>query len=89
MNDQQDTNLEERLRQIADERERLDREQEGLREEAEKEIRKIDPMIEEIRKEISDKERAIEALKAKQLTIEDFLQKLSTRSHPLRRAAVA
>lgn len=89
MNDQQDTNLEERLRQIADERDRLDREQDGLREDAEKELRIIDPMIEEIRKEISEKERAIEALKAKQLTIEDFLQKLNTRSHPLRRSAVA
>ena len=89
MSDQQDTNLEERLRQIAEERERLDHEQNGLREDAEKELRRIDPLIEEFRKEISEKERAIEALKAKQLTIEDFLQKLNTRSHPLRRSAVA
>ena len=89
MSEQQDTNLEERLRQIADERDRLEREQDSLREDAERELRKIGPMIEEIRKEISEKECAIEALKGKQLTIEDFLQKLNTRSHPLRRSAVA
>ena len=77
------------MRQIADERDRLDREQDSLRGDAEKELRKIDPMIEELRKEISEKEGQIETLKAKQLAIEDFLQKLNTRSHPLRRSAVA
>ena len=89
MSEAADTNLDERLRRIADERERLDREQESLRGDAEEELRRVQPLIDEIQKEIEEKERQIEALKDRQANIEDFLQKLNTRSHPLRRAAVA
>ena len=89
MSEVADNNLDDRLRRIAAERERLDREQDSLRGDAEEELRRIEPMIQEIRQEIEEKEREIEALRKKQATIEDFLQKLNTRSHPLRRAAVA
>ena len=89
MSEAVDITLDERLRHIADERDRLDREQESLRGDAEEELRKIQQMVEEIRKSINESERQIEALQKRQENIEDFLQKLNTRSHPLRRAAVA
>ena len=89
MSEAVDITLDERLRNIADERDRLDREQESLRGDAEEELRKIQQMVEEIRKSIDESERQIEALQKRQENIEDFLQKLNTRSHPLRRAAVA
>ena len=82
MNEPADTSLEQRLHRIAEERDRLEREQESLRGDAEAEMRRIDPMIAELR----DK---IEALENKRAEIEKFLQRLNTRSHPLRRAAVA
>ena len=81
--------LEERLQQIAEERERLDQEQQNLRGDAEEELRRIEPLMHEIRDEISEKEKQIEALEQKKNAIEGFLQKLNTRSHPLRRSAVA
>ncbi len=89
MSESDDTKLEHRLRKIAEERERLDREQESLRSDAETELRRIDPIIENIKNEISEKQREIATLKQNKDQIEEFLQKLNTRSHPLRRAAVA
>ena len=89
MNEPADTTLEQRLHRIAEERDRLEREQEGLRGDAEAEMRRIDPMIAELREKIEQTEREIEALESTRAEIEMFLQRLNTRSHPLRRAAVA
>lgn len=89
MNEPTDTSLEQRLHRIAEERDRLEREQESLRGDAESEMRRIDPMIAELRDKIQETEREIEALESKRAEIETFLQRLNTRSHPLRRAAVA
>ena len=89
MNEPADTTLEQRLHRIAEERDRLEREQESLRGDAEAEMRRIDPMIAELREKIEETEREIEALENKRAEIEKFLQRLNTRSHPLRRAAVA
>ena len=89
MSESDDSKLENRLLKIAEERERLDREQESLRSDAEAELRRIDPQIEKIKEEISEKQREVDALKQSKAQIEEFLQRLNTRSHPLRRAAVA
>ncbi len=89
MNEPAETSLEHRLHRIAEERDRLEREQESLRGDAESEMRRIDPMITQLRDKIEETEREIEALETKRAEIEKFLQRLNTRSHPLRRAAVA
>ena len=89
MNDPADNSLEQRLHRIAEERERLEREQEGLRGDAETELRRIEPMISQLHEKIKQTEQEIEAMEGKRAEIETFLQRLNTRSHPLRRAAVA
>jgi prefoldin subunit 5 len=46
-------------------------------------------MISQLHEQIKQTEQEIEALESKRAEIEKFLQRLNTRSHPLRRAAVA
>ena len=75
-----DQTLEDRLNSIIEERERIERDQEKLRSEAERELKRISPEIDTLQKEV-------EALRAKQQSIEGFLQRMTPKSAPLRRAS--
>lgn len=86
---QDDNSLEDRLKRLADDQERLESEAKAIRGQAEDELLSIDPKIEDLRRQIGDLNDHIAQLEHKKEQVENFIGKMNAKGHPLRRSSGA